>query len=47
MRDLTTGAVSVGLLWHVLYLTVLGVVGLAIASRRLERLLLEVSLARG
>ena len=41
VRDLTTGAVSVGLLWHVLYLTVLGVVGLAIASRRLERLLLK------
>jgi lipooligosaccharide transport system permease protein len=41
VRGLTTGAVSAGLWWHVLYLAALGVVGLAIASRRLERLLLK------
>jgi lipooligosaccharide transport system permease protein len=41
IRGLTTGAVSAGLLWHVLYLAVLGVAGLAIASRRLEHLLLK------
>ena len=41
IRGLTTGAASAGLLWHVLYLAVLGVAGLAIASRRLEHLLLK------
>jgi lipooligosaccharide transport system permease protein len=41
LRGLTTGAVSAELWWHVLYLVVLGVVGLAIASRRLGRLLLK------
>jgi lipooligosaccharide transport system permease protein len=41
IRGLTTGAVSAGLWWHVLYLGVLGVVGLAVASRRLGRLLLK------
>lgn len=41
LRGLTTGAVSAGLWWHVLYLAVLGVAGLAVASRRLERLLLK------
>jgi lipooligosaccharide transport system permease protein len=41
LRGLTTGAVSAELWWHVLYLVVLGVVGFAIASRRLGRLLLK------
>ena len=41
VRGLTTGAVSVGLWWHVVYLTVLGIAGLVVASRRLERLLLK------
>jgi lipooligosaccharide transport system permease protein len=41
VRGLTTGAVAAGLWWHVLYLVVLGVAGLVIASRRLERLLLK------
>jgi lipooligosaccharide transport system permease protein len=41
IRGLTTGAVSAGLWWHVLYLVLMGVAGLAVASRRLERLLLK------
>jgi hypothetical protein len=34
------GVVHPGLLWHVLYLVVMGLVGIVVASRRLERLLL-------
>jgi lipooligosaccharide transport system permease protein len=41
IRSLTTGDVSVGLLWHVAYLTTMGVIGLMITARRLERLLLQ------
>jgi lipooligosaccharide transport system permease protein len=41
IRSLTTGAVDIGILWHVLYLAVMGVVGLAIVARRLDRLLLK------
>ncbi len=41
VRGLTTGALEPGMLVHVAYLTVMGVVGLAITSRRLERLLLK------
>jgi lipooligosaccharide transport system permease protein len=41
IRSLTTGAVSVGLLWHVAYLLVMGGIGLYITSRRLARLLLQ------
>jgi lipooligosaccharide transport system permease protein len=41
MRGLTLGYVSPSLLWHVLYLAVMGVAGLALASRRLDRLLLR------
>jgi lipooligosaccharide transport system permease protein len=41
MRGLTTGAVGPMSLVHVAYLVVMGLVGLAIASRRLERLLLK------
>lgn len=40
VRDLMLGSVSLGLLWHVAYLLVLGLVGAVIAARRLERLLL-------
>ncbi|MGH3646454.1 MAG: ABC transporter permease [Micromonosporaceae bacterium] len=39
VRGLTTGAVSLGLLWHVAYLTALALLGLAIASRRMRRML--------
>ena len=41
IRGLTTGMVDPGLLVHVAYLAVMGVIGLAITSRRLERLLLK------
>src|SRR5688572_3048407 len=41
IRSLTTGAVSVGLLWHVAYLLTMGGIGLMITSRRLARLLLQ------
>lgn len=41
LRGLTLGVVSPGLLWHVLYLTVMATVGLAIASRRISKLLLR------
>jgi lipooligosaccharide transport system permease protein len=40
MRGLTLGAVGPGLLWPVLYLAVMGVAGLALAGRRISRLLL-------
>jgi lipooligosaccharide transport system permease protein len=40
MRGLTLGAVGPGLLWHVLYLAVMGVAGLALAGRRIGGLLL-------
>ena len=41
IRGLTTGNVGPGLLVHVAYLAAMGLVGLAITSRRLERLLLK------
>ena len=41
VRGLTTGALGSGMLVDVAYLTVMGLVGLAITSRRLERLLLK------
>jgi lipooligosaccharide transport system permease protein len=41
MRGLTLGAVGPGLLWPVLYLAVMGVVGLVLAGRRISRLLLR------
>jgi lipooligosaccharide transport system permease protein len=41
MRGLTLGYVSPGLLWHVLYLAVMGLAGLALASHRIGRLLLR------
>jgi lipooligosaccharide transport system permease protein len=41
MRGLTLGAVGPGLLWHVLYLAIMGVAGLALAASRIGRLLLK------
>jgi lipooligosaccharide transport system permease protein len=41
VRELTTGAVSVDSLWSVAYLVVMGSVGLAVASRRFDSLLLR------
>ncbi|HEY7591387.1 MAG TPA: ABC transporter permease [Candidatus Limnocylindrales bacterium] len=41
LRALTTGAVDAGLLVHVAYLLVMGLIGLAIVSRRLDKLLLK------
>jgi len=41
LRGLTLGYVSPSLLWHVLYLVVMGAAGLAIAGRRISRLLLR------
>lgn len=41
MRSLTIGTVGWGLLWHVLYFVVMGVLGVAVASRRLAKLLLR------
>ena len=41
LRGLTLGNVGPSLLWHVLYLAVMGTVGLAIAGRRIGRLLLR------
>ena len=41
LRGLTLGYVGPGLLWHVLYLTVMGAGGLAVAGRRIGRLLLR------
>ena len=41
LRGLTLGYVGPGLLWHVLYLAVMGTAGLTIAGRRIARLLLR------
>jgi lipooligosaccharide transport system permease protein len=41
IRSLTTGSVTIGLLWHVVYLFVMGLIGLRITSRRLAHLLLQ------
>jgi lipooligosaccharide transport system permease protein len=41
IRALATGAVDLGILWHVAYLAALGFAGLAVVSRRLDRLLLK------
>jgi lipooligosaccharide transport system permease protein len=40
-RALTLGGVGWGLAWHALYLAVMAAVGLVIAARRLDRLLLS------
>lgn len=41
LRDLSTGTIDASLIGNVVYLLVLGVIGLAISSRRLEGLLLR------
>lgn len=41
LRALTLGNVGPSLLWHVLYLAVMGVAGLSLAGRRISRLLLR------
>ncbi len=41
IRGLTTGALSVGMLWHVLYYAVLIVAGLVFTTRRLRSLFLD------
>ena len=41
IRSLTVGAISPILLFHVAYLALMGVVGLVITSRRLDKLLLK------
>jgi lipooligosaccharide transport system permease protein len=41
MRGLTLGVVGPGLLWHVAYLALMGLAGLALAGRRISRLLLR------
>ncbi|HEY8282520.1 MAG TPA: ABC transporter, partial [Leifsonia sp.] len=38
---LTTGAVSLGMLWHVLYFAVMIVLGLILTTRRLRALFLD------
>ncbi|MGZ4428815.1 MAG: ABC transporter permease [Nocardioidaceae bacterium] len=40
-RELTTGALSMGALWSVVYLLAMGLVGLRVVSRRLDKLLLS------
>ena len=40
-RELTTGALTTGSLWSVLYLVVMGLVGVTIAARRFDKLLLS------
>jgi lipooligosaccharide transport system permease protein len=41
VRDLMLGQVAAGVLWHVGYLVLMGLVGFVVAARRLERLLLS------
>jgi len=41
LRGLTLGYVSPGLLWHVLYLALMGLTGLVLATRRISTLLLK------
>jgi lipooligosaccharide transport system permease protein len=41
MRGLTLGFVGPGMLWHVLYLALMGLAGLTLAGRRISRLLLR------
>jgi lipooligosaccharide transport system permease protein len=41
VRELTTGALSVDSLWSILYLAVMGTIGLSVASRRFDKLLLS------
>jgi lipooligosaccharide transport system permease protein len=46
LRDLVLGVAEPGLLWRAAYLTVMGLTGLAISSRRIARLLLLSAGAR-
>ena len=39
LRGVTTGAFEWGMLWHVAYLLAVTVLGLAVAARRMTRLL--------
>lgn len=41
VRGLTTGAVDIGMLWHVLYFAVMVVLGLILTTRRLRALFLD------
>ena len=41
VRSLTTGAVSAGILWHVLYLAVMAALGMMLTTRRLRALFLD------
>ncbi|MHB8891743.1 MAG: ABC transporter permease [Candidatus Limnocylindrales bacterium] len=41
IRALVTGAVDLSILWHVAYLGAMGMVGLVIVGRRLDRMLLK------
>jgi lipooligosaccharide transport system permease protein len=41
LRDLTLGSVGPGLLWHAVYLALMGLAGLAVASHRISHLLLR------
>lgn len=41
IRSLTTGAVTVGILWHVLYLAVMASLGMLLTTRRLRALFLD------
>jgi lipooligosaccharide transport system permease protein len=41
LRGLTLGFAGAGLLWHALYLAAVGAAGLAVASRRIGKLLLR------
>jgi lipooligosaccharide transport system permease protein len=41
LRGLTFGDVYPGLLWNALYLAIMGLAGLAVAGRRISRLLLR------
>ncbi|MHA7987334.1 ABC transporter permease [Rathayibacter sp. CAU 1779] len=41
VRSLTTGAVTVGILWHVLYLAVMATLGMMLTTRRLRALFLD------
>ena len=41
VRSLTTGAVSAGILWHVLYLAIMAVLGMVLTTRRLRALFLD------
>jgi len=40
-RELTTGVLSISSVWSVVYLLVMGLAGLAVVSRRLDKLLLK------